>query len=184
MMILSRNKGISNYYEVCDVELSGNYEEKMLIYNHMNYLPEAEIRTLDNNKSMYVKVDGFSPLSNIYGRCVPTMQDVMGLVGDIKNCIKEIREYLLNPACLVLNLKYWREHELSKQYMQYINDNFEKLWFNDQDTLNGVLFNKKLMLPVTYNFQVLFLKNSIFNAQNVINTINRMPSLWVPGASR
>ena len=106
MMILSRNKGISNYYEVCDVELSGNYEEKMLIYNHMNYLPEAEIRTLDNNKSMYVKVDGFSPLSNIYGRCVPTMQDVMGLVGDIKNCIKEIREYLLNPACLVLNLKY------------------------------------------------------------------------------
>ena len=106
MMILSRNKGISNYYEVCDVELSGNYEEKMLIYNHMNYLPEVEIRTLDNNKSMYVKVDGFSPLSNIYGRCVPTMQDVMGLVGDIKNCIKEIREYLLNPACLVLNLKY------------------------------------------------------------------------------
>lgn len=83
-----------------------------------------------------------------------------------------------NSGSMVLNLKYWREHELSKQYMQYIKDNFEKLWFNDQDTLNGVLFNKKLMLPVTYNFQVLFLKNSIFNEmtdeqkKNILETKN------------
>ena len=71
MMILSRNKGISNYYEICDVELSGGYEEKMLVNNQLKYLPEAEIRTLDNKKSIYVKVDGFSPLSHVYGRCVP-----------------------------------------------------------------------------------------------------------------
>ena len=53
MMILSKNKGISNYYEVCDIELTGSYEEKMLINNHMKYLPDAEVRTLDNRRSMY-----------------------------------------------------------------------------------------------------------------------------------
>ena len=116
MMILSRNKGISNYYEVCDVELSGNYEEKMLINNRMDYLPEAEIRTLDCHKSMYVKVDGYSSLSNKYGRCIPSMQDVMELVRDVKNCIEEISQYLLNPACLVLNLKYILYDEQSKKH--------------------------------------------------------------------
>ena len=68
-----------------------------------------------------------------------------------------------NSGSMILNLKYWREQKLSQKYMTYIKDNFEKLWFNDQDTLNGVLCNKKLMLPVTYNFQVLFLKKSLFD---------------------
>ena len=106
MMILSRNKGISNYYEICDVELSGGYEEKMLVNNQLKYLPEAEIRTLDNKKSIYVKVDGFSPLSHVYGRCVPDSNEIVRLIKDIRDCIKEIREYLLNPSGLVLNMKY------------------------------------------------------------------------------
>lgn len=68
-----------------------------------------------------------------------------------------------NSGSMILNLKYWREHKLSEQYMRYIKENFEKLWFNDQDTLNGVLFDQKLMLPVTYNFQILFLRKSLFD---------------------
>ncbi len=91
--------------------------------------------------------------------------------------LKNDKQYF-NSGSMILNLKYWRENELSRKYMQYIQENFEKLWFNDQDTLNGVLFNKKLMLPVTYNFQVLFLKNSIFNEmtdeqkKNILETKN------------
>lgn len=106
MMILSKNKGISNYYEVCDIELTGSYEEKMLINNHMKYLPDAEVRTLDNRRSMYVKVDGYSPLTNVYGKYIPSMKDILALVKDIKNCIKEVQEYLLSPSGLVLNMKY------------------------------------------------------------------------------
>lgn len=71
-----------------------------------------------------------------------------------------------NSGSMVINLKYWREHELSKQYMQYIKDNFKKLWFNDQDTLNGVLFNQKRMLPVACNYQVPLLQKSLFEALN------------------
>ena len=116
MMILSKNKGISNYYEVCDIELSGNYEEKMLINNHMNYLPDAEVRTLDNKKSMYVKVDGYSALSNVYGKYIPDTSDILTLVKDIKGCIKEIQEYLLSPSGLVLNLKYILYDEQTKKH--------------------------------------------------------------------
>lgn len=83
-----------------------------------------------------------------------------------------------NSGSMILNLKYWREHKLSEQYMLYIKENFEKLWFNDQDTLNGVLFDQKLMLPVAYNYQVQFLNKSLFSEmtekqkEEVINTIN------------
>jgi len=69
-----------------------------------------------------------------------------------------------NSGSMLINLKYWREYKVKEQFLEYIDSNFEKLWFNDQDTLNGVFFEKKLLLPVKYNFQVPYLKKDIFDS--------------------
>ena len=37
MMILSTNKGISRYFEVCDISLADNYEIKMLKENSLDH---------------------------------------------------------------------------------------------------------------------------------------------------
>lgn len=151
--------------------------EKYPVYNQQwtnsiyYRLLAAELLPTSIDKIIYLDAD------IIVTRSIREMWEVdvenyaVGAVIDIWAPNKQVYERLnlkndsqyFNSGSMVLNLKYWREHELSKQYMQYIKDNFEKLWFNDQDTLNGVLFDQKLMLSVTYNFQVLFLKKSLFD---------------------
>lgn len=139
----------SIYYRLLAAELLPSTVDK-IIYLDCDIIVTRSLREMweidVDDYAVGVVPDIWSPRQDIYDR--------LGLQNDSQ---------YFNSGSMILNLKYWREHELSKQYMQYIKDNFEKLWFNDQDTLNGVLYDQKLMLPVTYNFQVLLLKKSIFD---------------------
>lgn len=139
----------SIYYRLLAAELLPDSVDK-IIYLDADIIVTRSIREMweiDIKKyALGVVQDIWAPNQQVYDR--------LGLEND-KN--------YFNSGSMLLNLKYWREHDLSIKYMTYIKDNFEKLWFNDQDTLNGVLFDQKLMLPVTYNFQVLFLKKSLFD---------------------
>lgn len=62
-----------------------------------------------------------------------------------------------NSGVLLINLKYWRQEALLETYISYMLANPEKIWLYDQDVLNVILKEKKLDLPVTYNFQNGFL---------------------------
>lgn len=61
-----------------------------------------------------------------------------------------------NSGVLLMNLDYWRTHKICQQCMNYLQDNYDKLFANDQDVLNAVLWDKKIELPVTYNYQIQF----------------------------
>lgn len=139
----------SIYYRLLAAELLPASVDK-IIYLDADIIVTRSIREMwkiDVEKyALGVVHDIWAPNQQVYDR--------LGLEND--------KQYF-NSGSMVLNLKYWRDHKLSEQYMKYIKENFEKLWFNDQDTLNGVLFDQKLMLPVSYNFQVLFLKKSLFD---------------------
>jgi lipopolysaccharide biosynthesis glycosyltransferase len=52
---------------------------------------------------------------------------------------------------LLINLKYWREHNIQKQLIEYASKNQGKLILEDQDTLNYVLRYKWFKLPSKYN---------------------------------
>ena len=106
MMILEKNRGISSFMEICDIKLSGGYEEKMITANDLEFVPHTELREIDGERSIYVKIDGMCTLSDHYSRFKPGRKDVESLVQDIKRCLLEIREYLLNPEGLILNLNY------------------------------------------------------------------------------
>lgn len=75
------------------------------------------------------------------------------------------KEYF-NSGSMLINLKYWRKHQLGTQCMQYMSTHKEELWCPDQDVLNYVLQQHKLMLPVKYNFQIQFLKHELFGNFN------------------
>ncbi len=57
-----------------------------------------------------------------------------------------------NAGVMLVNLDYWREHEVTKLFSDYIMEVKEKLIYGDQDILNTVFFDKKLLLPMKYNF--------------------------------
>ena len=53
-----------------------------------------------------------------------------------------------NSGVLMINLNYWREHNVANQLMDYLAHNYEKCIFVDQDVLNAVLYNRKKNIPL------------------------------------
>lgn len=68
-----------------------------------------------------------------------------------------------NAGVVLLNLEYWRQHNIAEQCIEYLKNNYAIIENNDQDVLNYVMRDKKRMLPITYNFQTQFLTPFIFD---------------------
>lgn len=82
----------------------------------------------------------------------------------------------VNNGTSIYNLKYWREHNIDKKALSFMDENFESLTFMDQDVANAVFAGHVKYLPITYNFQVMFLTKyfskrfSTEFMENVLNT--------------
>ncbi|WP_405375172.1 glycosyltransferase family 8 protein [Pseudobutyrivibrio sp.] len=62
------------------------------------------------------------------------------------------REYC-NAGVALYNLQYWRDNNIRDKAIEYISRNAESLYWMDQDVINVVLANHKIILPTRYNFQ-------------------------------
>lgn len=60
--------------------------------------------------------------------------------------------YYFNAGVLLMNLKKWREAEISKQLLKFIEENPEKLRLMDQDALNVILHGKWINLDYKWNY--------------------------------
>ena len=56
-----------------------------------------------------------------------------------------------NAGVNMINLTYFREHNVSEQLIKYIADNYSKIKYHDQDTLNAVLYDKTLHIMPQWN---------------------------------
>ena len=71
-----------------------------------------------------------------------------------------INNNYLNSGVIVMNLDYWRKHDVMKRLLAYISDKGNELIYNDQDSLNVILHDERRQLPVKYNVTPhYFLKN-------------------------
>jgi len=85
----------------------------------------------------------------------------IGAVVDESFCNQEVYARLrldpvvpyFNSGVLLMNLNYWREHHVMERCMKCIGDNPDILTFHDQDTLNIVLKDETVYLPIRYNYQ-------------------------------
>lgn len=62
-----------------------------------------------------------------------------------------------NSGVLLINLAYWRHHEVTKQFAEFIQNRYETIRFHDQDVLNYIFREQKMTLPIRYNLQDGFL---------------------------
>lgn len=92
-------------------------------------------------------------------------QKALGAVIDAEFYNEEFYERLqlskenlyFNSGVLLINLKYWREHQVTERCFDCIATRREKLRWHDQDTLNVVLQNEIVRLALRYNLQTPFL---------------------------
>lgn len=64
-----------------------------------------------------------------------------------------------NSGVMVMNLDYWREHNILKRLMQYLDEFHDRIKENDQDLLNVCLWKNRILLPLRWNMQSGFLKH-------------------------
>lgn len=63
-----------------------------------------------------------------------------------------------NSGVLLINLKYWREHQVVKVFESYMEKHANVIKYHDQDVLNVVFCEKKILIPIKYNLQHGFLE--------------------------
>ncbi len=61
-----------------------------------------------------------------------------------------------NAGVLLINLDYWREHDVAKACIDYYRKYPERILFNDQDLLNSVLHGHKVLADLKWNVQDAF----------------------------
>ena len=99
----------------------------------------------------------------------------VGVVPDIFTFSKDIYQRLkypqgmgyFNSGVILINLDYWREQHICQQCLGFLEKHYDRLFANDQDVLNAILWDKKIQLPVSYNFQVQFLKHYFYEKESV-----------------
>lgn len=61
-----------------------------------------------------------------------------------------------NAGVLLVNLKYWRVHNMTEVFLEYIGQNFANLKSHDQDVLNALFHDQCLHLSVEWNVEEAF----------------------------
>ncbi len=56
-----------------------------------------------------------------------------------------------NAGVLLINLKYWREHDSLNRFLNVINNHADRIVAHDQDTLNIVFNDSWKRMPIKYN---------------------------------
>ena len=69
-----------------------------------------------------------------------------------------------NAGMMVLNLDYWRQHNVLNQCLTYITNNKERILWCEQDVLNALFFNKKKHLPLKFNYQIAMLQRCFYES--------------------
>ncbi len=68
-----------------------------------------------------------------------------------------LTETYFNSGVMLLNLAYWREHDIPAALIHCIKENYHQCTYPDQDALNMVLRGKVRYLPYTYNCQEMWI---------------------------
>lgn len=72
-----------------------------------------------------------------------------------------------NAGVILLNLDYWREHNITQQLLDFVCTNPNKCLLHDQDAINAVLYGKIRRLQFKYDFQNIFFQTPLWADENV-----------------
>ena len=121
----------------------------------------SEILDGDLHKVLYLDGDtivrhSLLPLWNVDVRDV-----AIAAVSDVSEC--DIRRFNIlhysmslgyfNSGVMLINLDYWRDNNVAKDFYDYVKNYPDRLRFHDQDVLNYFFRHKKRELPIKYNLQ-------------------------------
>lgn len=130
-------------------------------------LPESVHRILYLDCDIIVRGD-LSPLwqLDLTDKAAGGVSDIFEYWGEFQRRLHYPMEAgYFNAGVLLINVDYWRKHNIGQQCLEFLKNHYDWIEANDQDVLNAVLWDKKLRLPVTYNYQVQFLADYFYHKE-------------------
>ena len=89
---------------------------------------------------------------------------------------KELRmpenEPYFNAGVMLMNLKRWREENISEKIIQFIKDNPKKLKNWDQDALNATMYGKWLNLNIKFNYTKLLREKNKLQQKEIKDNVS------------
>ncbi len=71
-----------------------------------------------------------------------------------------MQDSYFNAGVLLINLEYWRQHQVGRACIDYFHAHPERILFNDQDLLNSILHDHKKLAGPEWNVQDGFYRNA------------------------
>ena len=90
--------------------------------------------------------------TDLTGKAAAVVEDAQGDDVLLHNRIKYSGTYF-NSGVMLMNLDYWRKHNIKEQLVEFIENNPDCCYYPDQDALNIVLTDKVIFTPYIYNCQ-------------------------------
>ena len=72
-------------------------------------------------------------------------------ISTYKRCGYEPEKEYVCAGIMLMNLDYWREHDIANQVVRSGRDNNDRIQFPDQDSINYICRNAKILLPLKYD---------------------------------
>lgn len=80
------------------------------------------------------------------------------------------KQYICSGV-LLMNLDYWREHQLTEKIINWAKTNAYRLKYPDEDAINYICQDSKIVLPLRYNVMNYFFLENIFYRQPYIEQL-------------
>jgi len=141
---------VATYYRLFVASILPNTIDK-IIYLDCDIVVRGDLSELDS-LDMHGK-----PLAAVF------QDDPLLLQGDeeVRLGIGRNQGYF-NAGVLVINLSYWRNNNIERVLLDFIENNYSNIKFHDQDTLNAVLGPDTICLNCKWNMLSIFLSKALY----------------------
>lgn len=100
--------------------------------------------------------------TSLDGYALAAVEELGCSLPDVYERLEYDKKYgYFNAGVLLINLHYWRMHNLTKTFMLYIAEHYEKMKAHDQDVLNALLHDQCLHVPYKWNVEEAFYHYSV-----------------------
>ena len=165
-------------YEVDDTELRGLKLRHWTIYAwYRLLLPET--LSAEITRVLYLDVDivvaaGLQELFelDLTGKSIAAPFDVQSLFRyAFDRCGYEPHKKYVCAGVLLMNLDYWREHRLTRQIIDWARANHARLAYPDQDAINYICRETKIVLPFRFNVYKYYLTGDLHTRPELFDEI-------------
>lgn len=99
-------------------------------------------------------------LLNMENKSIAAVTDPLSFLSKtFERCGYEYSIRYICSAIILMNLKYWRDNDLTNKIIKWAITNENKLEYPDQDAINYICKDTKIILPIKYNFMNIFVNN-------------------------